>query len=407
MARCGVAETLGYVPPELHEGKAYWYIDFYARDPVSGQLKRKRVKCNRVKSVTARRVWARNAIAELTRKLQGGWTPFAPGEARDQFTTLGQALDLWDRMKQRQLRHSSPYSYTSMTAIVREWARSRGVLEKACYAFNSGHAVEYLHYVSEERLVGNRTYNNHLTYVRMLWAWMREKQYTTDDPWKQFRRRKQPKKSRTFLTHEELQEMLAWIEHNDPDLLLPVLWLYYGLVRPGELRRLRLHHMDLAGQVVHVPAEESKSGDGRMATIPDAMATYLHSSGIAALPGKSWMLTNTMRPGAEQIGRNTLNGRWVRMRTALGWPQSKQLYSLRDTGIINYLRAGVDPLAVMQQAGHKDLHTTNEYVRHAFPHGPVEIRAKAVPLRAAVQAMGGASPNVPSQSDTDMCIANE
>ena len=396
MARCGVAEHLGYVPPELHEGKSYWYIDYYARDPADGRLKRKRLKCNRVQGVTARRVWARNAIAELTRKLQQGWTPFAPGEARDQFTTLGAALDLWDRTKTRQLKHSSPYSYTSMTALFREWARSRDLLDKAAYAFNSAHAVEYLHYISEVRLVGNRTYNNHLTYVRMLFSWMREKQFTTADPWLNMKRRKQPKKSRTYLTRTELQEMLTWIERNDPNFLFPVLWIYYGLVRPGELRRLKLHHLRLHDQVMHVPAEQSKSGDERHATVPDAMRAYLEAAGVQHMPGKCWLVGADLLPGDKSIARNKLNRHWVRLRTALGWDHTKQLYSLRDTGIIDYLRAGVDPLAVMQQAGHKDLHTTNAYVRHAFPHGPAEIRAKAVPLRAALSSVSdSASPSAP------------
>jgi integrase len=71
------------------------------------------------------------------------------------------------------------------------------------------------------------------------------------------------------------------------------------------------------------------------------------------------------------------------MRKALGWPTSKQLYSLRDTGIIQLLRDGVDLLHVMQQAGHTDVATTNKYLRHAYPSGPAEVRTKATPINAA------------------------
>ncbi len=51
-----------------------------------------------------------------------------------------------------------------------------------------------------------------------------------------------------------------------------------------------------------------------------------------------------------------------------------------DTGIIQLLRDGVDLLHVMQQAGHTDVATTNSYLRHAFPHGPAEVREKATPI---------------------------
>lgn len=382
MSRCSASDILGYVPPVLHTGQI-WYIDYYAKHPGTGKLVRKRIKVNHVPAGTARRRYAQQVMAELTRKLQAGWSPWAADAAPRGFVTMGEALDQFDRTKERQLRHSSPYSYTSMISVFREWCRPLGLLERYANQFNRADAIAFLDHISEQRMVGNRTYNNYLVMFGMLMEWQKERGFRADNPFQGFKKRKQAQKSRTYLTEQERQEMVAWLRANDPGFLFACLFVYGTLIRPGELRRLRVHHVDLQRQVVHLPAEETKSGIERMPAIPDWMLAELLAYGLDKQPGKAWLISPDLLPGNKPIARNTLNRRWVAMRRALGWPTSKQLYSLRDTGIIQLLRDGVDLLHVRQQAGHTDVATTNSYLKHAFPQGPAEVMAKATPLHRA------------------------
>ena len=65
------------------------------------------------------------------------------------------------------------------------------------------------------------------------------------------------------------------------------------------------------------------------------------------------------------------------MRTALGLPDTMQLYSLRDTGINEMLKVGIDPLSVMQHADHHDLSMTTRYANHVDPKLVETISTKA------------------------------
>lgn len=56
------------------------------------------------------------------------------------------------------------------------------------------------------------------------------------------------------------------------------------------------------------------------------------------------------------------------MRNKLHIPDEMQLYSLRDTGIFDKIKAGVDPLTVMQAADHHDLAMTTRYANHYDPN---------------------------------------
>lgn len=383
MPRSGVASILGFVPPEFHHNKVGAYIDFSVVNPKTGKLERKRIKLNRVPKPLLKQT-ARVAVAELYDKLRRGWNPF--NETAEEFRmgiTVTEALDLWDRVKVRQLRHSSPYSYTSMTNMLRAWVADNKLGAIGIHQFNRSHATEFLTYVSDVRLVGNRTYNNYLTFFRMMFKWFIERNHRKDNPFEGFAKRKKPNKTRTYLTEEDRVMMAEWIRANDPVFWMPCMFIYGTLIRPGELARLRVHHVDLNAQVVILPAEVTKNGMERIAAIPNWMADELRAMEFHKQPGKAWLLGSRILPSEKPIARNTLNRRWNKLRSALNWPDTKELYSLRDTGIIQLLRDGVDILHVRDQAGHQDIATTNIYLRHAFPNGPAEVRSRSTPLQAS------------------------
>ena len=71
-----------------------------------------------------------------------------------------------------------------------------------------------------------------------------------------------------------------------------------------------------------------------------------------------------MKPAAKQIPEAKMRKTWEKMRAAVKLPVEMQLYSLRDTGINNMLKSGIDPLTVMQHADHHDLSMTTRYANH-------------------------------------------
>ncbi len=64
-----LTEFLDYIPAQLHEGKT-WFISYYVKNPTTEQLVRKRIKCNRISSITECRKFAPSIIIELNTKLR-------------------------------------------------------------------------------------------------------------------------------------------------------------------------------------------------------------------------------------------------------------------------------------------------------------------------------------------------
>ncbi len=138
-----------------------------------------------------------------------------------------------------------------------------------------------------------------------------------------------------------------------------------------------MQNVDLRNGVVNVDGRVSKSSRIRRPAIADVILPYIAASPlIGAKPG--WYVVGKgLLPGPVKSGQNTVGNRWNAMRKALGWAVDKELYSLRDSGIVQLIADGLDLHFVMRQAGHKDIATTNRYVQHYFTNGLEEVKMKA------------------------------
>lgn len=69
-------EVVGFTLPVMHTTGGNWYVDFYAHDPVSGRMRRKKYMLNKYKTERNKRVMGSLIIHNLTAKLTAGWNPW-------------------------------------------------------------------------------------------------------------------------------------------------------------------------------------------------------------------------------------------------------------------------------------------------------------------------------------------
>ena len=69
-----ISQLNGYSYPKLHKGKK-WYVDFYANEPVTNEMKRKKYFIDMDLSVADRYKRAAEIITTLSKKLFEGWNP--------------------------------------------------------------------------------------------------------------------------------------------------------------------------------------------------------------------------------------------------------------------------------------------------------------------------------------------
>lgn len=378
MHRTHGAHVLGYVPAVAHFGKVA-YVDLYALHPDTGALKRKRYKLDRIAGAAERKRFARDLVDRLNDKLRRGWNPWAADEAPKSMHTVREAVEQYVDFKCRTTRHSAPHSYKMTGKRFLEWATAEGLAHGPVANIHQQHAHRYIDHLHITRGISNNTHNGYLTFVRGMFQWMIQRGFRSDNPFRTVARLRKTTKTRVFLTPEDRKAAIDWFREHDPDMVLVCLFTFHTLIRPRqELSRLKVGMIDLHNNCVRFDdGGDTKSGQPRTPAMPDSMKAELVGSAIATAPPNWFAVGDGLKPGPKRMGYNMGGNRWDKMRKALGWPNSKQLYSLRDSGIIQLLRDGVSIEVVMRQAGHRSLATTNAYVQHAFPDAQREVISKA------------------------------
>ena len=162
------------------------------------------------------------------------------------------------------------------------------------------------------------------------------------------------------------RKIAEWCEINNPAFLVVCELVYTSLIRPKEVAMIKIEDIFLDKNYIFIKGENAKTHYARFSSLSPELVTRISAMVKGAAP--SWYLIGDgYRPGPKRIADKRFTKDWIMLRNTLKLPQEMQLYSLRDTGINEMLKSGIDPLTVMQHADHHDLSMTTRYANHADP----------------------------------------
>lgn len=374
-------DTVRYLPAVLRKCDSMgWIVEYYVLNPGSNELERKRIRLNqlrkRFRTQADFRIAANEVVSTINSRLSGGWTPFGESENSRYYLPVVDVLHAYIDEKGRELKPETMRSYRSFAKMLSEWI-TKNVPTCKCIFFNRTLAVRYMDDYYTVHSSNGRTYNNQLKLARAFFSWAKEKCYIKENPFEQIRTKRTPTKKRILISSDARARIRDYYKEQRPEMLVICELVYTALIRPIEISRLTVGMLHLDDCYIAMPQNITKNGCSRNAPLSPELCDRLraHINGSSQnlyLFGESW------KPGKVAITSKTYRKQWEAMRKKLGLPEEMQLYSLRDTGIFDKLKSGIDPLTVMQAADHHDLAMTTRYGNHVDPH-MIEIIATESP----------------------------
>lgn len=356
-----------WTPPTYHKGREY-YIDFYAFDPFSGRLKRKKTMLGRFRSQRERNAYAKKLLEELTQKLARGWNPWVESKSSAQFTSWREVAM---RYRQYVLKMHSDSSFREET--MRDYLSRLGILEgwieessyNVYYPFQIDEVVlsKFMDYVLIERNCSSQTYNNYLAWLRTFCGWMQQRRYIHDNPTVGLKSiRRTTAKNRTVIPDQTLIKVRTYLEQHNKHFLLASYILHYIYVRPHEMSLLRIGDFRLEKKTLILHGDQTKNHHDAVLTLPDFIVELMVELKVFDHPSQEYLFSDGCRPGKTWRDSKQFRDYWNNhVRKDLKLPAEYKFYSLKDTGITNMLRARTDPISVKDQARHSSLLITNTY----------------------------------------------
>ena len=354
--------------PTLHKGMR-WYVDFYILDPASGVMRRKKYMLSRYKTVRARKEMARQKIMWIVEEVKNGWNPWVKARTTREFTPWATVLSRYKEYllvadRKELLKHKTVYDYQSRVKIFEQFLDETDMHLQYIYQFDRSLCVEFLDYLYYDKDVSAVTRNGYRTWLSTFSSWLIDKQYIgrENNPVTDIKMMREEDKKREPLGKESLAMLREYLMKNDRRFLLACYIEYYMNICPEEMRFLKVGYIDIQNCIVTLPGKFAKNCRRQEVTVPKKVLRLMIDLSIFSSPSQYYIFGPDMSPSTEQVPVNRFRQEWAKMRRALGWPDTYQFYSLKDSGISDNIdRYGL--LTARDQARHSDAATTNRYAK--------------------------------------------
>ena len=361
-----VYEVLPYSLPVLHLGKTC-YVDFFCLDPIIGKMRRKKYHLDKFKTVAEKKARGAEIITSVTARLRSGWNVWIKTDSTREHTPFAECLELYKAYLSRSeengtMKSKTAYGYLSYLGIFMDWLQLRIVPVKFCYQVDTLLLTDFLDYVLIDRESSPRTRNNYLIWLSTFCAWMVEKGYLKENPSSKIKKIKEDVKKRSDLSTTELVTLQTHLNKTNKHFLLACLMEYYTFIRPIELAQIKLENIQIKEQRVFVPGAISKNRRDGMVGLNDEIIRLMVELKIFDRPGHSYLFGKDFKPSETMADSRIFREYFVKVREALKWDDSKQFYSLKDSGIRDLANSeGI--VVARDQARHSDISTTNKYLK--------------------------------------------
>ncbi len=436
MSTCQISFTRNFLPATLKRNSNGWNIEYYARHSDFSELQRVRIKLNRERKRYARikdfYVYTNNIITEINQKLAQGWNPFTGtycmnsvypviatptqqvvyreipqaiqvSEMTSTISTVQQEAEKVADIPTKKISKNSARKSLTIDELGKLYLKEKGVDVRAdtmrsyksfCHQFGNwckkidkkmlasnvtqAMAIDYVDECYLEQKISKRTYNNKVKQGRALFAWAVEKCYVEVNPFEKIKLKKVDEKKRTIVDEESRKKIVEYLESKDSNFLTVLQLVNVSLIRPKEIRNLRIRDVKLAERAIVIRGENAKNHHERYSALSPQVMERLLNMHLERYPEDYYLFGSDFMPSEKRCPDAKFTKTWQQLRETLHLPQEMQLYSLRDTGIFELLKSGVDSLSVMQHAGHRDLSMTTRYANHQDVHLTEKIYQNAV-----------------------------
>ncbi|MEO0471165.1 MAG: tyrosine-type recombinase/integrase [Bacteroidota bacterium] len=357
-------EGFPYDPARLVKANAGWYITYQAWDHLREKLQRK--KYYKIKGDTdrARENHANRVVSEINQMLQKGYgfNRSLQEQKRDLMTLEAYHMGLV--AKKHSLGKTTGDNYTSYLRIYEEWLRKTGLYRLPANKLKQVHILQFFDWLFEERKVSKRTRNNYLTFLHSVGEEMIKRELLNKNPASGITPLPTASSRHVPFLAEEQARLERYLKLKDKDLYLFTRFLYYGFMRPVEICRMKVNHIDMKNRVILVRSMNSKNKKQMPVEIVDQLAEAIEELGLIEQAGHLFAFGKGLRPSTVQMRANKVS---TRHRTALEatnlYNGELTLYGWKHTGNCNAYRAGADVLWLQQQNRHHSLNETEIYLR--------------------------------------------
>ncbi|MPR36904.1 tyrosine-type recombinase/integrase [Salmonirosea aquatica] len=343
-----------------------WYINYYAWSQQQGKLVRKRVTINHP-TAKERYAQAKIIIEAINTELRAGAIvepiPIVEPEIRPTME-LRKAVDFFLQSKSATVGRNTMKTYKKDLKVFLSWLELEQIDKIPLVDFDLQDAWAFSDFLDQKR-IAKKTYSNFIGTLRGMWAHLIERQIIDENPFLKIPKRKGGRSQHIPYQPWQVREFKRICLHveQDEQLWLFVNFIYYCFLRPGaEARNLQIRH--IKKKTIIVPGDLAKNNETEHVRIPAGLEALIEEYKLRSYPPGYYIFSTDGKPGPEPVNERYFYAHNRKILVKAGFTdQEYDLYGWKHTGVISLYLATKDIKLVQVQCRHKDISTTDIYLR--------------------------------------------
>lgn len=355
--------NIGFRYAQIGKDNKRYYVYFYAINPESGNLERKRIYVNGYKDKRTQQRHLNRLVTLINRKLEDGWNPWIDdSENKKKYTKIVDALDFVITYKSRFIKPRTLPQYKQRIKRIKEWLRNNNKLDAYIFEFNDDMAIEYMNALLMDEDINQRTYNNYLLDYRTFFNTLVKQRYLNKNPFHAIDKLPETEAEKRPFTPEEQKIYVDYVKKHDYNMYIMSMFIYYTAIRPIEICRLKIEDININDGFIRVPAGSAKSKKARVVPIAKEFSFELEKFISGSLPDY-FVCSKNFEPGNIKRSPTRLADRFAEIREVINLNKEVKLYSLKDTAADRLIKAGFNIKDIRDLFGHENIATTDVYMK--------------------------------------------
>ena len=275
------------------------------------------------------------------------------------------------------LRDSTKKDYHTILRIFGEWMLAQKMKDLPVNLFTKVHAAEFVRYMAVVRKASNETHNKYVNTLKMLFSYLLEYDRIGKNPFQYIKRKQKNHVSYAAFMEADVERMKAAILPY-PTVYVSCMMSLYAFIRPKEVRKLTVGHLDFERGIITVPGEISKNKKTMNVIMFPALKEILQDYiGSEALPNDYFLLSKTGKPSKTPISSSYVARTHAEIMQANGFDTLKfKPYSWKHTGNSIAYKNGASLKFLKMQNRHHNEATTEIYLKNIVPEHLAECQAQ-------------------------------
>jgi integrase len=392
-----LATTLNKRPDPLYNKLALrkystgWYVEYYhwndntetfERVRVTGDLNRKSASPTEV----ARAKNFKLLFETIKEELEQGYNPF--DEVNNEeikkskiVLSLNDAKELYEADKKRDVRPVSMVSYMNALKLLFS-AIGEDTLITDVSSITIRKAMLHLEQNSKTGVWRNSSFNNYKLRIGNFFDWLVQNKYLQVNPVKDIKLKiTQTSETHEIITDDDMELILNYLDKHSPQTALFCRMIYFACIRPSELRKLKVKHVDMSQRKITVPDSIAKNKTTGYVYIDDELYDNLLLVKLDECNKEYHLFGNTHKTytGAKGFAKETMLVRFNNCLKALELTgKNYTLYSFKHTTNMKRVQADWPLRAIMNGNRHKSIAQTEIYLRGLQKLPPTQLKVPSM-----------------------------